>query len=330
MDGSPLARRACPLHDDFSMRHLHRAFWAQFLFVVLACGRTKPLTSPDATGSAVAGTSGGAGAAGAAGTNGVAGASTAAGTTGTGSATGGAGTMGAGGIGGLCEDGRNAYATFRDKVIAEKGSTSCVVDTDCTILYQGHSVCEPSCRLIAQSSAGAQRVYQDMSSFPVHEECGSCEIRSWPLCPSRTVSCVAHVCALDAPPQVGTGQQGANCQRESDCASGFVCGYAISDGCAAHGVCVPRLPQDGGPFCGAQRVFCGCNGVTDTVGGCAYAGNYAPAPVLHDWPCESDGGVDGAASCAGWGALCGAATCCPGLGCSGLWLGIHPGTCVPL
>ena len=194
-------------------------------------------------------------------------------------------------------------------------------------------MCEPSCRLIAQSSAGAQRIYQDTSSFPEHEQCGTCNDNyTWPLCASRTVSCVGHVCTLGAPPPVGTAQQGANCDRESDCAEGLVCGYKIADGCSAHGVCVPRLPQPGPneTFCGAGKTFCGCNGVTVPVFGCAYAGGYAPAPVLHDGDCSSDGGTDGGTSCSAWGALCGGATCCPGLACSGLWLGIHPGTCVPL
>src|SRR5579872_6122364 len=165
------------------MRHLYRAFCAPLFCVVLACGITKPPASPGAAGSAGAGMSGGTGASGAAG---------AAGGAGTNGSTGTSDVTGAGGV--TCDNGRNAYVAFRDQLIAADGSTSCDADTDCSILYEGFSVCEPSCRLIAQSSAGAQRIHQDMSAFPVHEECGTCDDNfSWPLCGSRTVSCVDHV-----------------------------------------------------------------------------------------------------------------------------------------
>jgi hypothetical protein len=88
---------------------------------------------------------------------------------------------------------------------------------------------------------------------------------------------------------------GRACTSNSDCGGGGLrCSYAISDGCAATGVCMSPWPvvDASGPFadCGAiiEKTACGCSGTElHWASGCVhdYADGYAPAPVLHMGTC---------------------------------------------
>ncbi len=113
------------------------------------------------------------------------------------------------------------------------------------------------------------------------------------------------------------GLQGAPCSRVSDCASGFICGYKVSDGCSAQGECVPVWPQPGQVVCGALSLNCGCDGITTVYGGCNFFADYAPAPVMPAvFQCPTDAGLssDGGSPCAGWGGnTLGDISCCDGL-----------------
>ena len=55
----------------------------------------------------------------------------------------------------------------------------------------------------------------------------------------------------------GTGDAGALCIQDSECAPPLVCAWQITDGCSAHGQCVPK-PQG---LCNiVEPPACGCDG----------------------------------------------------------------------
>jgi hypothetical protein len=83
------------------------------------------------------------------------------------------------------------------------------------------------------------------------------------------------------------------CKSSTDCTfSGYVCAYAIAQGCAAtEGIC---MPETGGSSCGELRVFCGCSGKhVDGNGDCRYPVGYASGPTFSlDPSCGTDDGGD--------------------------------------
>jgi hypothetical protein len=113
--------------------------------------------------------------------------------------------------------------------------------------------------------------------------------------------------------EVGAGGQGASCERESDCAPGYDCGYPVYGGCSALGTCVPT-PH--GPFSGALTSACGCDGVNLLLGGNFYYG-YAPTPIAYADYCAPDASPpDEAGICSEPGGACMTSSdCCPGLSC---------------
>jgi hypothetical protein len=128
-------------------------------------------------------------------------------------------------------------------------------------------------------------------------------------------------------PSIPGAHQGMSCTHESDCAPGLVCGYAVADGCAARGTCIPRWPPDGGAACGALATNCGCDGQV-VITGCNYFQGYAPAPVTTGLACLTDGGRD-AFACGALGETCGPGGCCqPSLVCSPAGSTALPGSCV--
>lgn len=119
---------------------------------------------------------------------------------------------------------------------------------------------------------------------------------------------------------------GGPCTGDSHCEVGLTCGYAIADGCAATGVCVPRVPDDGGPPCSSLELVCSCGGITETIG-CNFATGYAPAPVDHSGVC-SDASVT---ICQGWGGSCDSPiVCCEPLVCIQAGVPTLPGACEQL
>ncbi len=81
----------------------------------------------------------------------------------------------------------------------------------------------------------------------------------------------------------GTGEGGA-CGTTADCTAGLLCGYPISQGCSAQGVCVPEdlSCSNDGP------VVCGCDG-TPVGLACIWGPGYAAAPIVSTTPgCQPD------------------------------------------
>lgn len=120
----------------------------------------------------------------------------------------------------------------------------------------------------------------------------------------------------DAPDGADTsdaGGQGAFCQRESDCASGFDCGYAIADGCSAHGTCVST---PGGPYSFVLAYYCACDGVQVMLAN-NFHFPYAPTPIGSGGYCPSDAGAPAdAGACTAWGGSCRVTSnCCAGMQC---------------
>jgi len=125
------------------------------------------------------------------------------------------------------------------------------------------------------------------------------------------------------------GLLGAPCRRVSDCGFGRTCGYKVSDGCSAQGVCVGMTPPIGQAACGALVSYCSCDGVTTVTAGCTFAAGYAPAPVMSGafaCPTDAGSGADAGSTCSGWGAICG--TCCDGLVCMPSNSSALPSICV--
>jgi hypothetical protein len=115
------------------------------------------------------------------------------------------------------------------------------------------------------------------------------------------------------------------CQVESDCPSGFDCGYLESGGCSTPGVCVPK-PSTQGPFGGALLPLCACNGVQVERGSNFYGG-YVPVPISGIQLCPDAGAEAG--SCSAWGGACVVeGECCGGLQCINPNAAV-PGYCVP-
>ena len=87
---------------------------------------------------------------------------------------------------------------------------------------------------------------------------------------------------------------GEACEASTDCPSGLVCMYPLSEGCSATGVCtVLAASKCGGPYCA-------CRG--DTTAVCGDFGNLPMAIPLHGPPCgaiNGDGGADGGESDSG-------------------------------
>jgi hypothetical protein len=133
----------------------------------------------------------------------------------------------------------------------------------------------------------------------------------------------------DANVAPGDGGLGPACQRESDCPSGFDCGYLVG-GCSAPGVCVPE-PSSQGPFDGALTPLCACNGVLLLLGSNFYGG-YAPVPTEPGIQMCPDAGHDVGAdggTCGAWGQGCETSgACCSGLQCIDPNQAV-PGYCVP-
>jgi hypothetical protein len=79
---------------------------------------------------------------------------------------------------------------------------------------------------------------------------------------------------------------GGPCTSDAQCGSGFLCGYAIAQGCSAQGVCVAA---NMGALCNLFVPGCACNGQTVGIGCTRYPDGYAAEPILHTGACE---GID--------------------------------------
>jgi hypothetical protein len=78
-----------------------------------------------------------------------------------------------------------------------------------------------------------------------------------------------------------SGEGGAPCGPGSACPSGLVCGYRVSQGCSATGLCVAR-PAPLPCLAVCDITLCGCDGSPISFAGCcspALPSGYAPAPV---------------------------------------------------
>ena len=85
----------------------------------------------------------------------------------------------------------------------------------------------------------------------------------------------------DAPTTEAEG--GTPCSRTSDCGPGGVCGFPVSAGCSARGVCVyDRV------FCNDTLVepACGCSGTSFAIGCTWGALGYTSEPLLHWGDCD--------------------------------------------
>ena len=180
---------------------------------------------------------------------------------------------------------------------------------------------------------------------------------SFPPCPMGTgPACPALGCFPNCPNGVLKDKNGCDtcqcapasdaggtglCATDADCATGFICGFLESAGCAATGQC---FLGPTGPRCGiASAIGCGCNGTEVSIDPSCYSGlpaGYVKKPVLHAGTCTTDAGgptMDAGGACVSQqGGPCGGNTarpcmCAAGLTCtagdSGLPFGDVGGTC---
>lgn len=87
-----------------------------------------------------------------------------------------------------------------------------------------------------------------------------------------------------APLDGGPAQLGGPCSQSSDCGPEMLCGFPVSAGCGAQGVCVEEdvTCQGDGP------VVCACAGGPVELA-CVWGSGYAPEPIVSTTPgCQPD------------------------------------------
>ncbi len=104
----------------------------------------------------------------------------------------------------------------------------------------------------------------------------------------------------------------STCTTDSDCGSGRLCEFKITEGCSAAGRCFTPPPP--GPICNAYSAACSCSGQTINVICTIYTSGYAALPIAYHGACEASavdaGAVDAGAVDAGAGTFtCGDGTC---------------------
>ena len=217
---------------------------------------------------------------------------------------------------------------------------TCTSDPECIGVLVGNScdievLCSPACPTAAINLRALPKYASDiadamalLSAGLLGTPCGACSEPLTPCCVANTCQ-VGSQCppAPPSPTDSGSAEAAVGCIREADCPNGFTCSYPVADACAAQGVCMPPVPPATRSSCTALSLACGCDGTSQTLL-CSYRPGYAPGPVLHDGPCNSDAGSG--LFCVAWGGSCSLlGDCCPGLHCSQFAPPNLVGACVP-
>ena len=118
-------------------------------------------------------------------------------------------------------------------------------------------------------------------------------------CGGQTIGDLDGGTGSDSGTKSDTGTTTA-CTKDSDCGKGL-CGFSMSDACAAKGQCFPPP----GAVCNAFSPGCACDGTTINIVCNGLPDGYAPAPLAYKGQCATP--ID-----AGSAYTCGSKTCVEG------------------
>jgi hypothetical protein len=186
-----------------------------------------------------------------------------------------------------CSSGDFAVGTDQS---ASKGSPgvdggACVTDSDCPA--------ESACGYAAADKCTATGACYQFSgaqcaAYSAGCACDGTEINI--ACTPYPVGYFSKPLLHDGACSTGGAQDastGGSCTVDADCGSAdLVCGYLISEACAAHGTCVAK---NTGANCNLFEPACTCAGQPTGIACTEYPSGYANAPIAYTGEC-TDGG----------------------------------------